>query len=112
MRSFMEEVITNLKPLALLKRQNLEMKIDYNSLIYRTDNRKMQQVLINIVGNALKYTQEEGEVKIHSWVIDKKLFIEVTDNGIGIPEKHLSHIFEKFSQVKNTLTRDINGTGL
>ncbi len=112
MKGFIGDTIANLRPLALLKKQNIEILIDYDELIYRTDNRKFQQVLINIVGNALKYTPEQGYIKVHSWITDESLFVEVADTGIGIPKTHLTHIFEKFAQVKNPLTRDINGTGL
>lgn len=110
--AFIRDVVADLKPLTLHKKQDIRIVIDYDGLFYRTDARKFRQVLVNVIGNAFKYTPEGGSVLVRSWSDREHLSIEVADTGIGIPKKHLTHIFEKFSQVKNPLTRDINGTGL
>lgn len=76
------------------------------------DEDKMEQVLINIISNAIKYTQENGEIQIFSSYISDKAIIRVKDNGIGIAKEHLSRIFERFYRVDKARSRDQGGTGL
>lgn len=79
------------------------------------DPDKLEQVLLNLIDNAAKYSYPESEVKIsaclHATDTDK-IRIDVTDHGIGIPAEHLPNIFSKFSRIDNPLTREVEGTGL
>ena len=73
---------------------------------------RIQQVLVNLVGNAIKFT-EQGEVKVDLRIADAKYWsIQVTDTGLGIPEKFRSQIFDPFGQVDGSVTRTHRGTGL
>jgi PAS domain S-box-containing protein len=74
------------------------------------DVKKINQVLTNVVGNAVKYTTE-GKIAVSSHLIDNKLYFEVTDTGVGIPKDKLSSIFDKFSRVKSH-SKLAPGTGL
>lgn len=76
-----------------------------------TDRGKLKQVLINLIGNALKFT-EHGSVTISCYVKEDNLQIQVEDTGIGIDEEHLATIFEAFQQVDFGDTRQKEGTGL
>lgn len=83
------------------------------------DREKVEQILTNLVGNAIKFTPEGGEILIMAKPLleDEKKYkkmvsISIRDNGIGIPEEHLSQIFEKFHQVEGSLHRSTGGTGL
>lgn len=86
------------------------------------DREKVEQILINIVGNAVKYTQNDGRVFISAdlkevsgvdGLNDGKYFtVAVTDNGGGIPEEDLPHIFERFYRVEKARNSDKGGTGL
>jgi len=81
-----------------------------------TDPTRLRQILINIVGNAIKFT-ETGSVDIVTRVVDPsgptpKLQVDVTDSGIGIPEDKLEEIFQPFSQADGSTTRRFGGTGL
>ena len=76
-----------------------------------TDGRKLRQILINLLGNAVKFT-EEGEVSFSVEVSGKHLLFHVADTGAGIAPEHLEQIWEPFRQVQNPMTRTAGGTGL
>ncbi len=71
-----------------------------------------QQLLQHLVGNALKFTPDGGQARLHLSEQGTAVRIEVTDTGIGIPEEHLHAIFEQFYQVDDTATREHNGQGV
>lgn len=84
--------------------------------VLRGDPRSLRQVLSNLIGNAVKFT-EEGSVAVHVSLVDQladavTLRIEVSDTGIGIPEEAQPRLFEAFSQADGSLTRRHGGTGL
>lgn len=76
------------------------------------DREKLQQVIINIVSNAIKYTPEGGKIDISAKNKGDFLMITVTDNGVGIPEDDLPRIFERFYRVEKSRASDAGGTGL
>ena len=80
--------------------------------LFKGDRDKLEQVVINIVSNAIKYTPEGGKVDIVSGMMINEAFIKVIDNGIGIPKENLSRIFERFYRVDKARSRDTGGTGL
>jgi signal transduction histidine kinase len=76
------------------------------------DTTRLQQILVNLVGNAIKFT-DQGEVRIRMLrADDAKWGLEIADTGSGIPEAELPHIFETFRQVEGTATRVHGGFGL
>jgi signal transduction histidine kinase len=78
----------------------------------RGDPRRLQQVLWNLVHNAIKFTPKHGRVEIHVHHIDHDLQITVADNGQGIAPGFLPHVFERFRQQDASSTRTTNGLGL
>ena len=76
------------------------------------DEEAVQQILDNLVDNALKYTPQGGTVCIRWGREDKHVFLEVRDTGIGIPEDELPRIFERFYRVDKARSRELGGTGL
>jgi two-component system phosphate regulon sensor histidine kinase PhoR len=74
--------------------------------------RALEQVLVNLVDNAIKYTPEGGEVRIELAPENGDLFIEVANSGPGIPSKHLHRVFERFYRVDAGRSRELGGTGL
>jgi signal transduction histidine kinase len=72
---------------------------------------RLRQMLLNIIGNALKFT-EQGSVRVETEQIDEKVQIRIVDTGIGIPPDKLESVFEAFSQVDTSTTRKVGGTGL
>lgn len=93
--------------------KNLEMKINISkNLIYMTaDLFQMEQVFINLIDNAVKYT-EKGVIAISFSKEYNYLRIEISDTGTGIPEEHLSRLFERFYVVDKSRSRKMGGTGL
>jgi len=80
--------------------------------VIEADERRLKQLLYNLLGNALKFTPEGGEVRVAVSQNDTHVTIEVSDTGVGIdPEQH-ARIFESFYQVDSTLTKNAQGTGL
>ncbi len=73
---------------------------------------RIEQVLINIITNAIKYTPQNGRILITTMHMYNSICIKVTDNGIGIPSKNLEHIFERFYRVDKARSREMGGTGL
>lgn len=72
----------------------------------------MKRVISNLVENAIKYSGENSVVNIRSHDDDKWVYIEIEDNGVGIPPGDLEHVFEKFYRVKNDASHSIKGSGL
>ncbi len=72
----------------------------------------IERVVLNILSNSIKYTQDGGEIKIYVGFVYNDAYIKVFDNGIGIPEEDLGRIFERFYRVDKARTREMGGTGL
>jgi two-component system sensor histidine kinase VicK len=72
----------------------------------------MEQVIINVLSNAIKYTSEGGEINIDLKNYFGFFVIEISDNGIGIPKNDLEHIFDRFYRVDKARSRKLGGTGL
>ncbi len=76
------------------------------------DPDKIEQVLVNLLDNAIKYSPRGGEVRVNISRQHRMVRCSVTDPGVGIPPEHLPHVFEKFHRVDNRSTREVYGTGL
>ena len=104
------EVISALYPLAEKKSQALLQRVDPN-LHVRADSMRFKQVLMNLVGNAVKFTPEGGQIVLVARQIDDQVRIEVQDNGPGIPPEQQQRIFEAFYRLTETGSAT-EGTGL
>tara|TARA_R110002050_G_scaffold124544_2_gene243715 strand:+ start:5807 stop:6853 length:1047 start_codon:yes stop_codon:yes gene_type:complete len=82
------------------------------AVMVMADRSKMEQVLINLIGNAIKYGNENGQVEVSFFDMDAHILTEVSDNGGGIPSEDLPRIFERFYRVDKSRSRDAGGTGL
>ena len=80
-------------------------------LIYG-DRQRLEQVMMNILGNAIKYTPDGGHILVTAGIAGEHVWMEVSDDGIGIPEKDREHIFERFYRVDKARSRESGGTGL
>lgn len=112
LRAWFAEKIQMFSPLARQKglRLETEMSKDIPAFIV-ADPKLLGQVLVNLVGNAIKFTCQ-GEVRVSSRRKDGHLVFEVADTGVGIPNDQQHMLFKNFSQVDNPLQREQGGTGL
>jgi len=76
------------------------------------DRTRLQQVIVNLVDNAIKYTQEGGEIEINVGSEGSSAILEVADNGPGIPALALPHVFERFYRADKARSRANGGAGL
>jgi CheY-like chemotaxis protein len=88
-----------------------EYGLEYSDAYIYSDNPKLFQILTNLIDNAIKFTNE-GSIIVNYNVQDKFLKFSVTDSGIGIPMEFQANIFERFFQVKDSMSRIYEGTGL
>lgn len=86
-------------------------EVDEKEEVYG-DKARLKQVMINLIDNALKYTEHNGTVLVGIRIVANKCEVSVEDTGCGISEEHLSRIFERFYRVDRDRSRDIGGTGL
>lgn len=92
---------------------DIVFKSKNSSPIYvKGDRLKIQQVLINLIDNSIKYGRENGKTSISVFPLLDQILVEVTDNGYGIEEKNLSRVFERFYRTDESRSRDIGGSGL
>lgn len=103
--------IDELQPLAEEKQQELRWESRPLSKVHGSP-RRLRQVIENLIGNAIKYTQEGGWVQVKAEEDRGYLVVRVADNGIGIPLADQPYIFERFYRVESEETEDIRGTGL
>jgi two-component system phosphate regulon sensor histidine kinase PhoR len=76
------------------------------------DRRHLEQAIINLLDNAVKYTEPGGKVALSVEAVDSEICFTVADNGIGIPPEHQNRIFERFYRVDKDRSREMGGTGL
>jgi len=115
LRLSIDFVLFSLKPQADGKSIHLESEIPKDLPFVYADREKVEQILINLVGNAIKFTYEGGKVVVSTKLLGKiknTISISVTDTGVGIPADQLEKVFEKFHQVESPLHHSASGTGL
>ena len=81
-------------------------------ILVKADEERIKQVFTNLIDNALKFNREKGAIKIYSEEFNGKIRVIVEDSGIGIPEKDIPRIFERFYRVDKARSRELGGTGL
>jgi PAS domain S-box-containing protein len=109
--SLADQCLKTVEPMAASKSVQLVKEIESGLPTLITDQDKLRQVLINLLSNAVKFT-EDGRVTIAARRRGDRLAVSVTDTGIGIPKDAHELIFEEFSQVDSSSTREYGGTGL
>jgi two-component system sensor histidine kinase VicK len=94
------------------KEQRIDIYSDEKLPEIYGDRDRLEQLFLNVIGNAIKYTPERGVITIHVGRHKHEVCIKVIDTGIGIPEKDLERIFERFYRVDKARSRQLGGTGL
>ncbi len=126
-----EYVKNNLSEVAKEKDLTIKYEPSEESVEIYADSNRLEQVLTNLVSNAIKFTPTAGQIEITSRVVNARelqydhcfeediknlqgnyLQVCVEDHGIGIERKDLNHVFDKFAQIENSLSRKVGGSGL
>lgn len=107
-----EHVLEGLEPMSREKHQKFYLEIPEDIRKIYADPHGVEQVLMNIVSNAIKYTPEFGKITIKAVNFANRVLVTVTDTGIGIPPKDMGRIFERFYRVEKGRSREMGGTGL
>jgi signal transduction histidine kinase len=97
---------------ALSKHQHLTLDMGDMPVLVSGDEPQIREAADNLIGNAIKYTPEQGQIVVSLRTINDRAVFEVEDNGIGIPEAQQSKLFSPFFRAKTEETQDIEGTGL
>jgi PAS domain S-box-containing protein len=105
------DVIATASPLAEAKKLALHLSVSAEVDTIQADRTRLRQVLWNIMGNAIKFTQE-GSVTLTAVVQGKDMLFGIRDTGIGIEDEHIPIVFEQFRQIDGNLNRSVGGTGL
>lgn len=110
------EAVQNVYNAVIIDAQNhgheLLLEMEKNMPIIHADKERMEQVIMNIVSNAIKYTPDGGRIEITAWSMGEKVSISVSDNGVGIPEEDQPRLFDRFYRVDKARSREAGGSGL
>lgn len=115
LKDSIEFIISSFKPQVAGKSIEIKMEIEKDLPSVYADREKIAQILMNLVGNAIKFTPEGGTITVSAKPYNgdgRMVAVSVRDSGIGIPGDQLEKVFEKFFQVEESLRRSIAGTGL
>jgi len=107
-----EGVIQSINLYAKVKSVNIIFEKKIKEQVMAIDADKIERILLNLLSNALKFTNENGNVEVEVGTLEKSVYISVKDDGIGIQEDKLEVIFHRFRQVDKTFTRNREGSGI
>ncbi|MNS20120.1 Alkaline phosphatase synthesis sensor protein PhoR [compost metagenome] len=112
LRTSLTEVVESLEPLAQEKQVHLDAGLPADPLLIEADTGRVEQVLINLITNAIKFTPPGGHVVVSAHRGPEHVEFSIQDTGIGIANDRLPRVFQKFYQVDATTTREQGGAGL
>ena len=110
--NLIQQVIDNITPRLEQKHLTIELDCDKPSLQVQCDALQMRQVFENLLSNAVKYTKNNGHIKIKITTTTAEVMICIADNGIGIPQRDLPLLFDRFYRVNDEEHQTEEGTGL
>lgn len=106
-----KEAVRRLAPLASDRGQEIEVALHDDCEMF-ADPAKLQQVMYNLIDNAIKYTPDGGKIRISLELSGRDALLKVSDTGVGIPKNDLHHVFDRFYRVDKARSRETGGTGL
>lgn len=112
LKQIVEKTILKLEVSAKNKNQQIHSKLTEKAVNIYADEDRIEQVILNLLSNSIKYTPEGGEVYIDVELNEHIVLLKIKDNGIGIPKEDLPRIFERFYRVDKARSRELGGTGL
>lgn len=108
---YIKEIVSPYKEIAEMEGKNIELELNYK-LDIDVDTNKIYQLIIILLDNAIKYTEQNDVIKIKTYMKDNKCVIEVSDTGIGVSDEGLKRIFERFYREDTARSRETGGSGL
>lgn len=108
----LEDIVMSVEPYTRAKNLNLVFDTTVEEVFMDVDCKKIERILLNLLSNAIKFSKENGHILVNIDTDRTNLIITVEDDGIGMKEKHLNQIFDRFVQIDNTLTRKNEGSGI
>jgi two-component system phosphate regulon sensor histidine kinase PhoR len=112
-KALVQDVYYDLEMIAAEKNIKLSFKTGADQQFYvMAHHESLRRVFDNLIINSLKYGIENGYTKVGFYSMDNHILVEVSDNGIGIGEKHLKHVFDRFYRVDDSRSRKEGGSGL
>jgi two-component system phosphate regulon sensor histidine kinase PhoR len=112
LKGLVDEVVMGFGHSLNAKRQELSVEAEGGDFVTLGDRAKLEQVFVNLIDNAIKYTKEGGQIKVRLAADGDCLTVAVEDNGIGIPKDDVERVFERFYRVDKAHSRKVGGTGL
>ncbi len=111
--ALVREVMEFLEPKASERQIKLMFAAEYNdNMIVNADKEKIRTVFTNLIDNSIKYGIQNGRTKVSFYDMDENYLIEISDNGVGVDEQHISRLFERFYRVDKHRSRAQGGSGL
>ncbi len=107
-----KDIVNRMELQAGQKDQKLESYVIGDIPAINADKDRLEQVVVNVISNALKYTPNEGIITVYVGKLINDIYIKVADTGIGIPKEALDLVFDRFYRVDKARSRDMGGTGL
>jgi signal transduction histidine kinase len=112
LKNIAESIVDLLSVQLKAKDIKLDIRISKDASHIKADRSQIERVFINLIGNAIKFTPEKGNITIETCETDGSIQINVSDTGIGIPEEAINAIFDEFYRVDNAINQQLRGTGL
>jgi len=111
LRDLIDQAVQSSRPALEKKGLTYSTNIPENIDVVQSDKRRVEQILLNLISNAVKFT-EQGGIRIDCSCTDGSVQVSVTDSGIGMKEEDMNKLFQAFQQVDSGITRKFEGTGL
>lgn len=109
--NLIEMLVASVVPYAESKNLNLIFDTNKEDVILKVDSDKLERIILNLLSNAIKFSKPNGEIRV-TLNFEDCLYISVADNGIGIAKENLNKIFDKFTQLDTSFSRENEGSGI
>ena len=108
----LEESVMAVKPISTKGKVSLNLTAQHGPIKVIGDKSGLQQVFINLINNAVKFSRQGGAVNIIVSETESQVLIGISDSGVGIPQQAIPHLFERFYRAKNVTIAEIPGSGI
>jgi signal transduction histidine kinase/DNA-binding response OmpR family regulator len=112
LNGLLHEIFEEFQAVGKTQEHDMQLELTVEQISVNGDKMRLQQVARNLLSNAIKYTPKGGSVLLRTRTINGRVYVDVQDTGIGIPEEAIPNLFQKFFRVHTDATQDIEGNGL